>query len=162
MLEQTLVTQARAYADQHLRDPDLDADAVAAALGISRRHLYRHCAESGLSLEQYIIAGRLDGARDELDSPAGRSRSIAVIASRWGFKDPTHFSRRFKAAYGLLPRDWLRQAQAPAPAPGHDPAATPRSPRLRGDQGWATVLLTLQPAVPAGRGEGPSAGQECP
>lgn len=128
VLEQTLVTRARAHVDQHLRDPDLDAEAVAAAIGVSRRHLYRHWAERGLSLEQYIIAGRLDGARDELRSPAGRSRSIAVIASRWGFKDPTHFSRRFKAAYGLLPRDWLRQAPA-----RHEPGAGPRPPRLRRD-----------------------------
>jgi AraC-like DNA-binding protein len=130
VLEQTLVTRARTYVDQHLRDPDLDADAVAAALGVSRRHLYRCCAASGLSLEQYIIAGRLEGARTELSGPAGRSRSIAATAFRWGFKDPTHFSRRFKAAYGLLPRDWLRQE----PAPHHEPAARPRSTRPPGDR----------------------------
>ena len=30
------------------------------------------------------------------------------MAAGWGFKDPTHFARRFRAAYGLLPQEWRR------------------------------------------------------
>jgi AraC-like DNA-binding protein len=64
------------------------------------------CRQADFSLEQYVIGKRLEGAKAELHTPAGRARSIAAVALRWGFKDPTHFTRRFRAAYGLLPREW--------------------------------------------------------
>lgn len=106
--EQTLVTQIRAYVRQHLRDPDLTPESVAFALAISPRHLYRACAAVGLRLEQWIIDSRLEHAKAELAHPSARHRAIATVARQWGFKDPTHFTRRFRAAYGLLPSDWRR------------------------------------------------------
>jgi AraC-like DNA-binding protein len=110
VLEQTLLAQVRAYVRQHLRDPDLSADRVAVALSVSRRQLFRICTRAEFSLEQYVIGKRLEGAKAELGRPSARSRSISSVAYSWGFKDPTHFSRRFKAAYGILPRDWRRHA----------------------------------------------------
>jgi AraC-like DNA-binding protein len=108
VLEHTLLTQVRVYVDQHLRDPALDADSVAASLAISRRQLYRTCTLADFSLEQYIIGRRLENAKSDLASPVGRTRTIGAVAYSWGFKDPTHFTRRFRAAYGLLPSDWRR------------------------------------------------------
>jgi AraC-like DNA-binding protein len=105
---ETLLTQIRAYVRQHLADSDLQPATIAAAHHISLRYLYRLCAEADFSLEQWIIGERLQGAREELIRPASRQRSIAMIARRWGFTDPTHFSRRFRAAYGLTPREWRR------------------------------------------------------
>ena len=110
VVEETLVSQVRVYVHQHLHDPELGPDMVADGLAVSRRELYRVCERAGLSLEQYVIERRLEGAKAELATPAGRARTIAASASRWGFKDPTHFSRRFRAAYGMLPRDWRRLA----------------------------------------------------
>ena len=108
--EETLVSQVRVYVHQHLHDPALGPDMVAAGLAVSRRQLFRVLERAGLSLEQYVIARRLEGAKAELATPAGRARTIAASANRWGFKDPTHFSRRFRAAYGMLPSDWRRLA----------------------------------------------------
>jgi AraC-like DNA-binding protein len=114
VLEHTLLVQARAYVRHHLREPSLDAESVAIALSVSRRQLFRVCAQAGVSLEQHIISSRLEASKDELASPAGRGRSIAAVAHSWGFKDPTHFSRRFHAAYGLLPGEWRRLASESA------------------------------------------------
>jgi len=44
---------------------------------------------------------------------AGEPVSIAA-ARRWGFVDPTHFGRRFRAAYGLSPGEWRRAAREAA------------------------------------------------
>ncbi|ALV53938.1 hypothetical protein GCM10010250_31380 [Streptomyces althioticus] len=44
--------------------------------------------------------------RRELAGPHGRSRTIAVIGRRWAFVDAAHFSRVFKRAYGMTPREW--------------------------------------------------------
>ncbi|MCE7010330.1 helix-turn-helix domain-containing protein [Kibdelosporangium philippinense] len=106
IVEQTLITQIRAYVRQNLHDPELSPASIAIALALSPRHLYRVCAEAGMSLEQWIISTRLEHAKAELAGPG--SRSIASIALRWGFRDPTHFTRRFRAAYGFLPSEWRR------------------------------------------------------
>jgi AraC-like DNA-binding protein len=37
-----------------------------------------------------------------------RQRPISAIAARWGFLRPADFSRAFRAAYGMTPRE-LRQ-----------------------------------------------------
>lgn len=113
VLQETLLTQVRAYVHQHLGEPDLDVGRIAAAHAVSVRQLYRLCAAAGFSLEQWIIDQRLEGARRDLLDVAHRHRPIAVVARRWGFTDPSYFSRRFRQAFGSPPRDW-RQAAPPA------------------------------------------------
>jgi AraC-like DNA-binding protein len=110
----TTLTQVRSYVRQHLTEPGLGAEQVAAALAISVRQLYRLCSSARFSLEQWIIEQRLEGARAELADPAGRGRPIAAVARRWGFTDASYFTRRFRQAYGVSPRDW-READVPAP-----------------------------------------------
>ena len=70
------------------------------------RQLYKTFASSGLSLEQWIIALRLEGARRDLARPDSRQRTIAAVGRRWGFSNPSHFTQRFRAAYGMTPREW--------------------------------------------------------
>ena len=107
-LATTLLTQIRAYVRQHLSDPDLTPEAIAAAHNISVRQLYKVCAAADFSLHEWITKQRLQGARDELAGAVSQYRSIAMIAQRWGFSNPTHFSRRFRDAYGITPRDWRK------------------------------------------------------
>ncbi|WP_198347419.1 helix-turn-helix domain-containing protein [Nocardia terrae] len=104
-----LLTQIREYIRANLADPELGAESIARAHSISLRQLYKLCASAGVSLEQSIIANRLERVRAELSSPAHSHLSIASVAGRWGFRDPSHFARRFRAAYGITPREW-RQA----------------------------------------------------
>ncbi|SNY05649.1 helix-turn-helix domain-containing protein [Paractinoplanes atraurantiacus] len=104
----TLLTRIRAYTRQHLGDPSLTPALIAAAHNISVRHLYKLCADANLSLEQWIIDQRLDRIRHDLTLPDHSHLPIATIATRWGFRDPTHFARRFKSRYGLTPSHWRR------------------------------------------------------
>jgi transcriptional regulator GlxA family with amidase domain len=41
----------------------------------------------------------------DLTDPAMRHRSISEIAFAAGFNDLSHFSRSYRARYGLLPRE---------------------------------------------------------
>lgn len=106
--EPTLVAQIRGHVRDHLGDPGLSPASVAAALAVSPRQLYRACAAAGFSLEQWIIATRLARARADLADPRNRRLPIATVARHRGFKDATHFTRRFRAAYGVLPSEWRR------------------------------------------------------
>lgn len=79
---------------------------IAAAHGISVRRLDAVLPRPGLSLGDHVRARRLAECRRELAGPHGRSRTIAATGRRWGFVDATHFSKVFKRAYGISPRDW--------------------------------------------------------
>ncbi|MCO8277755.1 helix-turn-helix domain-containing protein [Actinoplanes sp. TRM 88003] len=105
---ETLLTRIRTFTRLRLADPELSPTMIAAAHGISVRQLYKLYADAGLSLEQWIINERLDRVRQELTRPDRRHQPIAAVAARWGFRDPTHFTRRFKARYGVTPSQWRR------------------------------------------------------
>lgn len=104
-----------AYVRSHLRDPDLGPAEIAAENGISIRALYRIFEERGVGLEQSIIERRLEGARTDLAAPGRRHHSIATVARTWGFDNPSFFSRRFRAAFGVTPRQWRDGTGAPTP-----------------------------------------------
>jgi len=108
--EQTLGTRVLTYARQHLTDPGLTPERIARAHNVSLRQLYKACAGTGVRLEQWVIEERLEAARAELAAPSGRRRSIAASARACGFADPSHFARRFHAAYGITPREWQLSA----------------------------------------------------
>jgi AraC-like DNA-binding protein len=42
---------------------------------------------------------------------------VSAIAARWGLVDPAHFSRRFRAAYGVPPLEY-RRTMGRASSPG--------------------------------------------
>lgn len=94
----------------HLGDPDLDAAAIAAAQGLSRRTLYRLFEGQEWSLAQTIRNLRLDAVRADLHSPHLAGRSIMAIAAGRGFRDQAHLTRAFKARYGVTPAAARREA----------------------------------------------------
>jgi AraC-like DNA-binding protein len=133
VVAETLLAQVRSYVRQHLTEPGLDVDRIAAAHAISVRQLYRLCSAAEFSLEQWIIHQRLDGARDELAAPGSRDRSIAMVARRWGFTDPSYFSRRFRRSFGMTPRDWRRHdlEAVRLPTPRSSPFPKPAVAHMR-------------------------------
>nr|WSX75318.1 helix-turn-helix domain-containing protein [Streptomyces sp. NBC_00899] len=108
----TQLTRIMAYARQHLTDPDLTPARLAAVHHLSQRSLYLLLRAGGISLEQWIIAQRLEGARRDLAAAGKRHRTIAAIARTWGFTDPSYFTRRFHRAYGVLPKDFRAAARS--------------------------------------------------
>lgn len=94
--------------EARLADPSLDASVVATAVGVSTRYANAVLADEAMSLGRLIQAKRLERCRQGLADPAQKHRSVSEIAYGWGFSDMTHFGRRFKAAYGLLPSEFRR------------------------------------------------------
>ncbi|MFJ6851829.1 AraC family transcriptional regulator [Streptomyces sp. NPDC091271] len=102
----TLVTRIMAYAGRHLTEPDLTAGRIATAHAVSERHLYAVLSGAGIQLEQWIITERLTRAREMLASDSFRHLPIGAVAAQCGFINASHFARRFRAKYGVTPRDW--------------------------------------------------------
>lgn len=109
--EDTLVTRVRAYAGRQLGDPAVTPQVLAAAHNVSLRRLYQAFADEGLSLEQWLIGQRLEAARAALVSPSGLHRSIEATARSCGFRSASHFTRRFRQAYGVTPREWQQRGR---------------------------------------------------
>ncbi|WP_426440961.1 helix-turn-helix domain-containing protein [Bradyrhizobium genosp. P] len=94
-----------------IADPDLDAQTVADVVGISVRYANVLLAEQGTSIGRLILAKRLARCRQSLQDPAQAHRTVSEIAYGWGFSDMTHFGRRFRDAYGVLPNEFRRLAK---------------------------------------------------
>lgn len=111
--EETLSPEARrralrvritAFIEQHLDDQDMTPQTVADAHHISLRHLQHLLAEDDTSPAAWIRHRRLERCRHDLADPRLSTRPIHIIAARWGFTNPMHFSRLFRSAYGIPPR----------------------------------------------------------
>lgn len=89
----------------HLGDADLTPATLAAVNHMSLRSLYALFASVGETPSDMIMRFRLEAARSRLRSG---DASIAKTAHDLGFKDSSHFSRRFRAAYGVTPREYNR------------------------------------------------------
>ena len=100
--------RARAVIQARLRDADLTPDDVAAELQISRRTLNKLFERQGIGAMEYVIVERLEHAARELASPSQRGASVTEIAYRCGFKNSSHFAKRFRQHFGRMPSD-LRQ-----------------------------------------------------
>jgi AraC-like DNA-binding protein len=105
--EAELVSAAKAYMDDHLLDADLSPAAVATALHVSTRTLYRSFQGSGQSVAEYMRSARLLRAKGEFDFK-GRTVNINVVADRWGFMDKSHFASLFRQQFGCLPSDYIQ------------------------------------------------------
>jgi AraC-like DNA-binding protein len=103
-----LAVSVREYIEANLSDPMLSPASIAAAHFISTRHLHNVFHESGTTVASWIRSQRLEGARRELRDPLHAGKSVGAVAGRWGFLDAAHFSRTFRDAFGVSPRDWRR------------------------------------------------------
>jgi AraC family transcriptional regulator of arabinose operon len=74
------------------------------AAGVSRQHLMKLFRERGWPTPtECLYRKRLETAADLLSHTG---LSVGEIASRCGFANAFHFSRKFRLAYGRSPRDW--------------------------------------------------------
>jgi AraC-like DNA-binding protein len=100
------------YIAQHLRDPQLTVERIAADLGASSRTLARVFAPHGETLMEYVYHQRLEGVRRDLLNPMLEEHSLADIARSWGFVNYTHFSDRFRTHFGVTATAVRRRAKA--------------------------------------------------
>ncbi|MFH9353660.1 helix-turn-helix domain-containing protein [Kitasatospora sp. NPDC017646] len=108
--------RVKAHILRNLRDPDLCPSTIAEATFISVRFLHKLFHLEGTTVSGWIRTQRLERCSRDLLRPVATELGVAGIARRWGFVNPSHFSRAFRAAYGTSPRDW-QLGTRPDPAP---------------------------------------------
>jgi AraC family transcriptional activator of tynA and feaB len=115
--------RVESFIETQLSEPSLDPALIAAAAGISVRHLHRIFAAKGCTVTEWIRERRLERCRADLADPRLRERNITDIAFFWGFSDSAHFSHRFRQEFGVSPREfrakvWNDSRQARPVEPG--------------------------------------------
>ncbi|GAB2997427.1 helix-turn-helix domain-containing protein [Streptomyces pseudoechinosporeus] len=101
-----LLLRIRAFIDQHLSDPGLTPQVIARAHHISPRYLHKLFESEGVTVSRWIQRRRLEACRQDLGRRDMAGTAIAAVAHNRGFTSAAHFSRAFRAAYGMSPREW--------------------------------------------------------
>ncbi|GMA25726.1 hypothetical protein GCM10025864_34850 [Luteimicrobium album] len=108
----SLATRVQEHVLGHLDDPELSARTIASAFSISERYVYTILARRGIELGDAVREHRLEQAVRLLEDPRHADLTIAAIARRCGFSDHAHFSRTFRARFGVTPSEWRAGAVA--------------------------------------------------
>jgi AraC-like DNA-binding protein len=121
-----LFMRIRGLIKDRFADPDFGPLEAASAAGISLRYLQKLFTQRGFTCTEFIYSLRLNHAARLLDRRKllSISEPISAIAYACGFRDYTHFARKFRHRFGYSPG--AHSAAAPGraangavhPAPG--------------------------------------------
>ena len=96
----------QACIQKYLTSADLTCDRVAAYCGISPRYLCYVLKANNTSFSELLWSQRLPKAREWLVADSFERYPIHKIATMAGFKSAAHFSRMFKSAYQVSPKEY--------------------------------------------------------
>lgn len=92
---------------ERMGDEDFDIDQMADTLAMSRATLYRKADEAlGMSPMEWLWKFRLEQAAHWLRETDG---TVSEVAYASGFKTVPHFTRKFKAHFGMTPAAYRRR-----------------------------------------------------
>lgn len=103
------LARAHRFVDEHLHDPELTPQQVAAACAISLSYLNRVFRASGTTVVEHLREQRLQRCWQALVDPTSAAVPIGAVAARFGLPDHAHFCRVFRARFGMTPSE--RRAQ---------------------------------------------------
>lgn len=115
-----LVLRVRGLIEDRLGDPHLHPESIARSQHISVRYLQKLFEAEGTTIMSWVRERRLERCRRDLTDPRLSSRPVAAIGASWGLPDASHFSRLFKAAYGVTPSQYRQGAMRTGHNPGTD------------------------------------------
>ena len=104
-LRQLAFEQVKSHIEAHLTDPSLGVAALARRFRMTERNIHKLFEEAGVTVSAHIRARRLAMCRRDLEGTTLAARQVGEIANHWGFADASHFSKVFRAAYGLSPKE---------------------------------------------------------
>lgn len=109
-MKDKMVLQAKTIIEEHIENSNFSIDQLCQEIGLSRSQLHRKLKkETGLSTSLFIRQVKLEKASFLLTNT---QLNISEIGYKIGFTSPQNFTKYFKAAYGLNPSKYRKQALA--------------------------------------------------
>ena len=90
----------------------MDVISLAKVAGLNQRTLQRTLTKCGTSFTKIVAEVRIDLAKQWIQS---RDYTVADIAARLGYNDPTNFSRAFRRVTGFSPRAYSKEQKRTQP-----------------------------------------------
>lgn len=101
--DEELMRRAEACIQEHFADPTFNIDALAQAIGQSRRNLYRLFENQQKPTPQkLILRTRLEKAHTLLKD---NNHTVGDVVTLTGFNHPSYFAAQYKSAFGHLPNE---------------------------------------------------------
>ncbi|WP_299398998.1 two-component regulator propeller domain-containing protein [uncultured Gelidibacter sp.] len=105
--DEVFLQKVQQVLDQHLNDPEFNAESFSKHVGMSRMQLHRKMlAYTGLSTSNFIRLQRLKQAASILQSSQYTINEVAYMV---GFSTPSYFIKCFKETYGKTPSEYQHQ-----------------------------------------------------
>lgn len=101
------VRRAISYIESHCDEPISVVDVARAAYVTPRALQLAFRRHLGTTPMAHLRRVRLEGAHAELQSADPDGATIAAIANRWGFTNPSRFAAQYRLAYGRPPSTTL-------------------------------------------------------
>lgn len=112
-MDDVFLQKAIALVEERINDEAFGIDELSTGLNMSRSQAHRKLtALTNQSPGEFIRYLRLQRAMDLLTEGAG---TVAEVAYRVGFSDPSYFSRRFHQQFGVAPSEIVRDTPPPKP-----------------------------------------------
>jgi AraC-like DNA-binding protein len=99
------LSRIKQFALANLNDSELTVRKVSEQLKISPSHIHRMFQDEHQTFGEWLWHQRLTACREALEISADSRMSISEIAFRHGFSNSSHFSRVFKARFGMSPTE---------------------------------------------------------
>lgn len=105
--DEMVIERAKQFINDHIQQ-DVSRREVAQHVALSPEHLSRlFHRQEGITMQKYIQGCKLEAACDML---AHTALPVGEIAQRLGFDNFSYFSQFFKKAFGVLPKQYRRNA----------------------------------------------------
>ena len=105
--DEILMSKVMKTINDHLADPTLNVEMLAANVGMSRVHMHRKLKElTNQSARDFIRSIRLKQAANLLRE---KNLSVSEVAYATGFSNLSHFSNTFRDFYGISPSEEKEQ-----------------------------------------------------
>ena len=106
--DEILMNKIMKVVNEHLDDPELNVEMLAAEVGLSRVHVHRKLKElTNLSTRDFIKNIRLQQAATLLTQD--QKLTISEIAYATGYSNLSHFSSSFREKYGMSPKEYMNK-----------------------------------------------------
>lgn len=103
-VKQGVLVQVKSYIREHCHTQDVTPGRIAFRFHMSIRYLYKLFEGEPYTLAQYTQRCRLERSTALLIN--WPTMQVAQVAYKSGFADPSHYSRAFKKAFHMCPREY--------------------------------------------------------
>lgn len=99
-----------AFLRRHLSDPELSPQVLADHMKMSVRTVHKRFEQADMTFRQWVLEQRLESCRRALSDSRCRFMTVSQIAYGVGFNDLSHFTKAFRARFGIPPGIYRRQS----------------------------------------------------